>query len=64
MLNLAEGSENESRAMTKKHYRYARASNGECFAAIDALDAIGLERLEVGIDMTRRLGAMLRRLAE
>ncbi len=64
MLNVAEGSQYESVAMAKKHYRYARASNDECFAALDALDAIGVERLDPGIDMTRRLGAMLRRLAE
>ncbi len=63
MLNVAEGSQFESVAMAKKHYRYARASNGESFAALDALDAIGVERLDAGIDMTRRLGAMLRRLA-
>lgn len=62
-FNIAEGAEQETRPMARKHYRHAKASAGECCAILDDLEILGVEDLEPGFRKIRRLGAMLRRLA-
>ena len=63
MLNIAEGAEQETPGKARQHYRHAKASAGECFAALDKLGLTGVGNLELGVQLTRRLGAMLRRMA-
>jgi four helix bundle protein len=63
LLNIAEGAEQETRPMARKHYRIAKASAGECCAVLDDLEILGVSGLEPGFRMVRRLGAMLRKLA-
>lgn len=62
-FNIAEGAEQESLPMARKHYRHAKASAGECCAILNDLEMLGVPGLESGFQMIRRLGAMLRRLA-
>ena len=62
MLNIAEGCESETPGRRRQHYRYAKASAGESFAVLDGLSLTGVQDLDHGIQLTRRLGAMLRRM--
>ena len=62
-FNIAEGAEQETRPMARKHYRIAKASAGECCAVLDDLEILGVPQLEPGFRKIRRIGAMLRKLA-
>ena len=62
-FNIAEGAEQESLPMARKHYRHAKASAGECCAILNDLEILGVSGLEPGFQRIRRLGAMLRKLA-
>lgn len=63
VLNIAEGAEQESAAMKRKHYRIARGSAGECAAFIIAFTCLGFGGLDRGDSLVRRLGAMLSKMA-
>ena len=63
LLNIAEGAEQETWGLKRKHYRIARASAGECAAVLDALSAMGVRQTSVGERLVRRLGAMLNKLS-
>ncbi len=62
-FNIAEGAEQETLPMARRHYRHAKASAGECCAILDDLEILGVSGLEPGFRKIRRLGAMLRKLA-
>lgn len=59
-LNIAEASSREG-AASKQHFRIARGSAGEACAALDFCGVPGAAEQQVKL---RRVGAMLRRLAE
>ncbi len=63
VLNIAEGAQQVSRPMARKHYRIALASAAECAAALDLLAVYGVKGLKEGRLLVNRLGAMLRRMA-
>ena len=63
VLNIAEGAQQESLKMAKKHYRIALASAAECSAALDLLSAYWKASFEEGHCLINRIGAMLRKLA-
>ena len=63
LLNVAEGAQQETGAMKRKHFRIAKGSTGECLALLEAFEIIGVGALEEGDQLARRLGAMLCRLA-
>jgi four helix bundle protein len=63
LLNVAEGAQQESLGVKRKHFRIAKGSAGECAAVLDALAVVGVESLESGDALVRRLGAMLSRLS-
>jgi four helix bundle protein len=62
-FNIAEGAEQETRPMARKHYRISKASSGECLAVLEDLEILEVPRLEPGFSLIRRIGAMLRNLA-
>ena len=57
---LAEGAQQQSRAMSKKHYRIALGSASEVAAALDLLEIYDVSDLDDGITLLNRLGCMLR----
>ncbi len=62
-LNIAEGSQQHSRAMGRKYYRIAIASAAECSAALDLLTAAGIAATDEGQQLLGSIGKMLNRLA-
>lgn len=48
MLNVAEGAQQESRAVKRRHFQIAKGSAGECAAVLDALGVLGVELRVVG----------------
>ncbi len=62
LLNTAEGAEQRSRGMKRKHYQIALSSSGESASVLDALSLIGMTDLEVGDGLVRRSARMLNSL--
>ena len=63
VLNIAEGAQQQTGQMAKKHYRIALGSAAECAAALDLLALHGAGNLQDGHQLIHRIGAMMRRLA-
>lgn len=63
VLNIAEGAQQQSRAVAKRHYRIALGSAAESAAALDLLQAYGVEQLQTGVRLIARVGSMLRVMA-
>jgi len=63
VLNIAEGAQQQTGQMAKKHYRVAFGSAAECAAALDLLALHGASNLHEGHQLIHRIGAMMRRLA-
>jgi len=63
VLNIAEGDQQQSGQMAKKHYRVTFGSAAECAAALDLLALHGASNLQEGHQLIHRIGAMMRRLA-
>ena len=60
VLNIAEGAQQSSKAMSRKHYRIALASAAECAAIIDLLALYSVPNLEHPEHLIQRIGQMLR----
>jgi four helix bundle protein len=63
VLNIAEGAQQRTVPMAKKHYRVALGSAAECAAALDLMELYGATRIDDGRVAIRRVGAMLRKMA-
>ena len=63
VLNIAEGAQQQTGPMSKRHYRIALASAAEAAAALDLLDTYGINGLADGQALIQRVGAMLRKMA-
>ena len=62
VLNIAEGAQQVSQAMAKKHYRIALGSAAEAAACLDLIEATSAVKIEVLTPLINRVGMMLRRL--
>ena len=63
VLNIAEGAQQVSPQMARKHYRIALASAAECAAALDLMEVYRVQGVDDGRCLVNRVGAMLRRMA-
>ncbi|MBC8425308.1 four helix bundle protein [bacterium] len=62
VLNIAEGAQQVSPQMARKHYRIALASAAECAAGLDLLEVYRVQGVDEGRQLVNRIGAMLRKM--
>ena len=63
VLNVAEGASLLARGAKKRHYGIALGSCGELGAALDVAKALGVSGLGEVVELNRRVGQMLGKLA-
>jgi four helix bundle protein len=63
VLNIAEGAQQVSQAMAKKHYRIALGSAAEAAACLDLIAATSSANIDGLVPLINRVGLMLQRLA-